>query len=53
MSSRDNVDIIINNIQSKNKEIFEVNHAHHNLFDTNKDTNIIFEKINVFIKKNI
>ena len=53
MSSRDNVDIIINNIQSETKEVFEVNHAHHNLFDTNKDTHIIFEKIYVFIKNNI
>ena len=53
MSSRDNVDIIINNIQSETKEVFEVNHAHHNLFDTNKDTHIIFEKINMFIENNI
>ena len=52
MSSRDNVDIIINNIKSESQEVFEINNAHHNLFDTNQDTNIIFQKISLFIKNN-
>jgi len=50
VSIKDNVDIIQSKISSQNQEVLEVQYAHHNIFDTNKDTPIINEKILNFIK---
>ena len=50
VSIRENVDIITSKISSKNQEILELEYAHHNMFDTNKDTPIINEKILKFIR---
>ena len=50
VSIKDNVDIIQSEISSQNQEVLEVQYAHHNIFDTNKDTPIINEKILNFIK---
>ena len=50
VSIKDNVDIIQSKISSQNQEVLEVQYAHHNIFDTNKDTPIINEKIINFIQ---
>ena len=50
VSIRKNVDIVDSKISSQNKEILELNHAHHNIFDSNKDTAIINQKILTFIQ---
>ena len=50
VSIRKNVDIVESKISSQNKEILELNHAHHNIFDTNIDTPIINKKITKFIQ---
>jgi len=50
VSIRENVDIITSKISSETQEVLELEYAHHNIFDTNKDTPIINEKILNFIK---
>jgi esterase/lipase len=50
VSIRDNVDIIQSEISSRDQEVIEVQYAHHNIFDTNKDTPIINKKIIKFIR---
>ena len=50
VSIKDNVDIIKNNISSENVEILNIQYAHHNLFDENKDSDIIFSEIDKFLK---
>ena len=52
VSIRKNVDIIYTRIKSQVKQILEVKHASHNLFDTNQDTELIFHQILKFIEKN-
>ena len=52
LSIKKNVDIIYNNVSSKIKTKFWVENAHHNLFDTNPDQKIIFNKILNFLKNN-
>ena len=52
VSIRQNVDIIYTRIKSQVKQILEVKHASHNLFDTNQDTELIFHQILKFIEKN-
>jgi len=37
-------------IDSEYQEVFDLQHAHHNLFDTNKDTIMINEKVLTFIE---
>ena len=53
VSIRDNVDIVTDLIQSKDKNILDIKNAHHNLFDINQDTELIFEAVNNFINKKI
>ena len=50
VSIRENVDIVKSGISSKQKEVVELNHAHHNLFDSNKETPTINQKIINFIE---
>ena len=50
VSIKENVDVIASNIASDKQEILEVEYAHHNIFDTNKDTPVINKKIINFIK---
>ena len=53
VSIRDNVDIITNSIQSKDKNILEVENAHHNVFDNNPDFELIISTSKEFIKNKI
>ena len=50
VSIRDNIDIINESIKSTDKEILEVNNAHHNLFDSNPDSDLILNTCEKFIK---
>ena len=50
VSIKENVDVIVSNIASDKQEILELEYAHHNMFDTNKDTPVINKKIINFIK---
>jgi len=51
MSIKENVSIVKQSIQSKDKNILIVNKAHHNLFDENPDQKLIFNEILSFLKK--
>ena len=51
MSIKANVHIIKQGINSKYKEILNIQRAHHNMFDTNPDTDKIFGTCDKFIKK--
>ena len=51
VSIKDNVDIIKNNVVSKSIDVLNVQLAHHNIFDTNKDTPEIFLAIDQFLTK--
>ena len=42
VSIQDNVEIITKSIQSKDKNILNVENAHHNMFDNNPDLELIF-----------
>jgi len=53
VSIRENVEIVYNSIQSKDKNILEVENAHHNLFDKNPDLKLIVSTSKEFIKNNI
>ncbi len=53
VSIRENVEIIYNSIQSKDKNILDVEKAHHNLFDTNEDSELIFKTCENFIAERI
>ena len=53
VSIRENVEIIDNSIQSKDKNILDVKKAHHNLFDTNEDSELIFKTCEKFIVERI
>jgi len=47
------VDIITESIQSQDKNILEVENAHHNLFDNNPDLELILSTAKDFIKNKI
>ena len=51
VSIRENVNIVNSMVSSTNKELLEVEHAHHNIFDKNPDTPIINKKIIHFINQ--
>ena len=51
VSIKDNVDIIKDNVESKSIDVLNVQLAHHNIFDTNKDTPEIFSAIDKFLAK--
>tara|TARA_B110000116_G_scaffold263603_1_gene270301 strand:+ start:1046 stop:1801 length:756 start_codon:yes stop_codon:yes gene_type:complete len=51
VSIKDNIAIVKDNVLSKSIKILNVQHAHHNIFDTNKDTSIILSAIDNFITK--
>ena len=53
VSIRDNVEIIKESIQSKKIKILEVDKAHHNVFDTNEDSPLIFQTCVNFIQTKI
>ena len=53
VSIQDNVEIITRSIQSKDKNILDVENAHHNLFDENPDLELIFSSSKEFIKHRI
>jgi len=53
VSIRDNVDIITESIQSQDKNILEVENAHHNVFDNNSDLELILSTVKKFIKNKI
>tara|TARA_Y100000996_G_scaffold412224_1_gene397835 strand:- start:2804 stop:3571 length:768 start_codon:yes stop_codon:yes gene_type:complete len=53
VSIKDNIYIINESIQSLDKEILEVENAHHNLFDNNKDSALILNTCENFIKEKI
>lgn len=53
VSIRDNVDIITESIQSQDKNILEVENAHHNIFDNNSDLELILSTAKDFIKNKI
>ena len=44
-----NIQILDAAIKAK-KKLLKVSHAHHNIFDTNKDTKLIFAEIDCFIQ---
>tara|TARA_B100000575_G_scaffold107366_1_gene85482 strand:+ start:255 stop:1001 length:747 start_codon:yes stop_codon:yes gene_type:complete len=46
-----NMDLVMNSISSKNKERLIVDHASHHLFYESADKDIIFSRINNFMKK--
>tara|TARA_Y100000590_G_scaffold19162_1_gene22707 strand:- start:525 stop:728 length:204 start_codon:yes stop_codon:yes gene_type:complete len=52
MSMKKNVSILKKTLQPKEKKILVVDHAHHNLFDTNPDQQLIFKKILQFLNSN-
>ena len=51
LSIKKNIDIVFDNISSKNKKKIFLEHAHHNMFDCNPDQHIIFNEILKFLKK--
>ena len=51
VSIKDNVNIVMSLTKSKNKKVVEVQKAPHSIFDTNEDTEFIFDKVNQFIKE--
>ena len=51
VSIRENVNIVNSMVSSTNKQLLEVEHAHHNIFDKNPDTPIINKKIIHFINQ--
>tara|TARA_Y100001970_G_scaffold103405_1_gene129743 strand:+ start:2688 stop:3443 length:756 start_codon:yes stop_codon:yes gene_type:complete len=53
VSIKENVKIIKESIKSKEIKILEVDQAHHNVFDTNDDTPLIFETCINFIQTKI
>ena len=50
-SIKDNVIIVKTLIKSMESEIFIIKNAHHNLFDSNPDQKIVFDKVESFISK--
>jgi len=48
-SVKENINIIKNNISSKNQKVLIVEQAHHNMFDANPDQQLIFQNIHNFI----
>lgn len=53
LSTPQNVDIVMNNINSKIKQKLIVDHASHHLFYNSIDRNVIFSKINHFLNEKI
>ena len=51
-STKENVDIMLENIKSKSINTMFVNKAHHNMFDENPDQNLIFQKVLNFLNSN-
>ena len=51
VSIKKNVDIVNSMVSSIAKQTLEVENAHHNIFDANKDTLIINKKIISFINQ--
>ena len=52
MSMKKNVSILKKTLQPKEQKILVVDHAHHNLFDTNPDQQLIFKNILQFLNSN-
>ena len=48
-----NIEVITNNISSKSMDILEVKKSPHSLLNDGKERDIIFERVESFIKKNI
>ena len=45
--------IVKNNVSSKDIKVLEVDHAHHNVFDQNEDSKIIFSEIDELLNNQI
>jgi len=50
VSIKENVNIIKTNISSQSIKILNIKHAHHNIFDTNKDSDLILSEIDKFLE---
>ena len=53
VSIKENVHIVKNNVSSKDIKVLEVDHAHHNVFDQNEDSKLIFSEIDELLKNHI
>ena len=49
LSIKENLDLILNNIDSKNINTLIVDNAHHNMFDENPDQKLIFNEVLQFL----
>ena len=50
VSIRENVEIIKTNINSNKIKTLDIKHAHHNIFDENKDSELILSEIDKFLE---